>query len=185
MQRDGVLAHVLPEARRFQRLRSLLAVEPVPDSMLRLGALIDIDAEGATALSLRLRFSNAERDRIAAMAAPSWPVRLDDNTRARRRALYHLGNRHYRDLVLLRAAERGALARRRLRALLAFADRTTLPAFPIRGRDIVQAGVAPGPRVKELLDELTAWWEARDFRPSRAQCLTQLGRALGAEQKRR
>jgi len=174
MRRDGMLERVLPEARNFRRLAGLLAVEAAPDPVLRLAALIEADAEGVTALAQRLRLSNLERERLAVLAAPPWPLRLVDDRGAQRRALYHLGVQHYCDLALLRAAERGVPARRRVRALLGFAQRTRLPGFPLRGRDILEAGVAPGPRVKALLDELAAWWESRDFRVSRAACLTRL-----------
>jgi len=178
MHRDGVLERVLPEARQFRRLKGLLGVEPAPDAVLRLGALIEADAAGVAALALRLRLANIERDRLAALAAPPWPVRLADDRRQQRRALFHLGAVHYRDIVLLRAAERGASAKRRARALLAFAEKATLPRFPVRGGDILGAGVAPGPLVTELLRELSAWWEARDFRPSRAQCIARLSAML-------
>jgi poly(A) polymerase len=181
MQRDGVLARVVPEARRLRRVQGLLAVEPAPDPVLRLAALTELDREGATGLARRLRFSNLERDRLVALAAPAWPLRLADDKRGQRRALFHLGALHYRDLVLLRAAELGARARRQARALLAFAERTSLPRFPLRGRDVVDAGVAPGPRVAALLKVLASWWEEGDFRATRAACLAQL-RKLAADQ---
>ena len=180
MRRDGVLERVLPEARRFRRLAGLLAVEDAPDAVLRLGALLETDAEGVVSLARRLRLSNVERARLLALAAPTWPVRLAAAPRAQRRALFRLGLQHYRDLVLLRAAARGAVARRRARFLLGFAARTRLPRFPLRGRDVVQNGVAPGRRIKELLDELQSWWESGDFRASRAACLVRLRERIAA-----
>src|SRR5208283_1557909 len=61
MQEDGVLAVVLPEARRFDRLKRIIAIEPEPDPLRRLSALIEVDGVGAAALAERLRFSNAWR----------------------------------------------------------------------------------------------------------------------------
>ena len=64
MAEDGVLAVILPEVRRHDRLQRLIAIEqvsaiePEPDALRRLAALIDVDAKGAVALAERLRFSN-------------------------------------------------------------------------------------------------------------------------------
>ncbi|HYC14064.1 MAG TPA: CCA tRNA nucleotidyltransferase, partial [Stellaceae bacterium] len=124
MNEDGVLPAVLPEGVRMRRLEAMLAVEPDPDPIRRLAALLDVDREGALALARRLKFSNLQRDRLAAIAAPAWPVEIAADPRAQRRALYHLGSEHYRDLLLMRAAEAGPTARRRARALLRIAART-------------------------------------------------------------
>jgi len=51
MQKTGVLAVVLPEARRLDRLRQLIAFEPGVDPFRRLAALIEVDGEGAMALA--------------------------------------------------------------------------------------------------------------------------------------
>src|SRR5262249_271127 len=64
MQEDGVLGVILPEARRLDRLRQMIAIEPERDPLRRLAALIETHAAGAEALAERLRFSNAWRDRL-------------------------------------------------------------------------------------------------------------------------
>ncbi|HXO90187.1 MAG TPA: CCA tRNA nucleotidyltransferase, partial [Stellaceae bacterium] len=64
MQEDGVLAVVLPEARHIERLRQMIAIEPEPDQLRRLAALVEVDGEGALALAARLRFPNTWRDRL-------------------------------------------------------------------------------------------------------------------------
>lgn len=184
MRRDGVLERVLPEARKFSRLAGLLAVEVNPDPVLRLSALLEADGEGVASLAQRLRLSNLERERLMVLAVSAWPLRLAGDRKAQRRALHYLGVQHYSDLVLLRAAERGTTARLRARKLLAFAERTKLPAFPLRGRDILEAGVVPGPRVTKLLHEIAAWWEVGDFRASRTQCLARLRAVLAKDYKR-
>ncbi|MBV9816087.1 MAG: CCA tRNA nucleotidyltransferase, partial [Alphaproteobacteria bacterium] len=42
MAEDGVLVVVLPEARRLDRLRNLTEIEPEPDAVRRLAALVDV-----------------------------------------------------------------------------------------------------------------------------------------------
>src|SRR5436190_7734985 len=47
MAEDGVLAAIAPEATRLDRLLRLVALEPGPDPLRRLAALIEVDAVGA------------------------------------------------------------------------------------------------------------------------------------------
>jgi poly(A) polymerase len=176
MEEDGVLGRILPEARRFERLVALLPLEPAADALRRLGALADLDGAGARALAERLRLANTDRDRLVAMAAPPWPVDLEADERAQRRALHHLGAPLYRDLVLLAAAQGGAADR--VPARLALADGWQPQRFPLKGRDVTRLGVPPGPEVGRLLAEVTAWWEAADFRPNREACLAELAARL-------
>src|SRR6059058_742175 len=117
MAEDGVLAATLPEAARLDRLQRLVAIEPGPDVLRRLAALITVDRDGAVALAERLRLSNEQRDRLAGLAPP-WPIDPDGDARAHRLALYRLGAERYRDLALLASAN-GRLNEDRLRELLA------------------------------------------------------------------
>ena len=169
---DGVLPVILPEARRLDRLRHMIAIEPEPDPLRRLAALVEVDGAGAFALAERLHFPNAWRDRLHGLAAP-WPIDPSADIAAQRRALYRLGTERYRDIALLLAAE-GAMSRDRLAELLAFARNWTPPAFPLAGRDITALGIPPGPRVGRLLDAVRAFWEAGDFTADRAACLAHL-----------
>jgi poly(A) polymerase len=172
MAEDGVLAAILPEATRLDRLQRLLALEPVPDPLRRLAALIETDAAGAAALAERLRFSNEQRDRLAGLAPP-WPLDPASDARAQRLALYRLGADRYRDVALLLAAD-GALDEPRLDELLALAASWKPPRFPLKGRDVTALGIPPGKRVGELLAAVREWWEESDFTADRSACLQQL-----------
>ena len=144
MQEDGVLAVVLPEAHRLDRLRRLIAIELGPDPLRRLAALIEVDGEGAVALAARLRFSNAWRDRMQDLSPP-WPLDPQGDVQAQRRALYWLGVERYRDLALLLAAE-GEVSRSRLVELLDLARAWTPPVFPLAGCDVTALGIPAGER---------------------------------------
>jgi poly(A) polymerase len=172
MQEDGVLAAILPEARRLDRLRQMITIEPDPDPLRRLAALIDVDGDGAVALAERLRFANAWRDRLRGLAAP-WPIDPQADGQAQRRALHRLGADRYRDLALLLAAQ-GKIDGERLTALLDLAVRWVPPRFPLSGRDVTALGIPPGPRVGYLMAAVRDWWEAGDFSADRAACLARL-----------
>jgi poly(A) polymerase len=184
MTEDGALAAILPEtlapgAARLDRLARLIAIEPEPDPLRRLAALVAVNAEGAAGLAERLRLSNAWRDRLVGLAAP-WPVDPAAGVKVQRRALYRLGAERYRDLALLIAAQ-GGMDEARLKKLLALAAGWTPPAFPLAGRDVTALGIPPGPRVGQLLGEVRAWWEADDFAADRAACLEKLKEVAAAE----
>jgi len=172
MAEDGVLAAILPEATRLDRLERLIAFEPQPDRLPRLAALIAIDAAGAIALADRLRLSNAERDRLAGLAPP-WPLDPGGDLRNQRLALYRLGAGRYCDIALLVAAD-GATDQPRLAELLALAAAWKPLRFPLKGRDVTALGIPPGKRVGELLAAVREWWEAGDFTADRVACLRRL-----------
>jgi len=178
MQEDGVLSVILPEARRLDRLRQIIAIEAEPDPLRRLAALVDVDGAGAVALAERLRFSNAWRDRLHGLAPPR-AIDPRGDIAAQGRALYRLGTERYRDIALLLAAE-GAVSRDRLAELLALAHDWTPPAFPLAGRDIIALGIPPGLRVGHLLDAVREWWEAGEFAADHAACLARLRELIAA-----
>ena len=173
MQEDGVLAVLLPEARRLERLAALLKLEPSPDALRRLGALV---AGDGAALAERLRLSGEQRDRLGALLAPPLALDLAADDKAQRRALHRLSAALYRDLVLLAAAGSGAQAA--VPRLLALAVAWRDPAFPLKGRDVTALGLPAGPEIGRLLAELEAWWEEGDFRADRRAALQELKRRL-------
>jgi len=172
MQEDGILAVILPEAHRLDRLRELIALNPKRDALHRLAAVMDVDAAGADIVAERLRFSTASRERLRGLAPPL-PLDPKGNAMVQRRALYRLGPDRYRDVLLLLAAER-AVTRERLSILLDLARSWTPPAFPITGRDVTALGIPPGPRVGRLLEAVHVWWEEGDFAADRPECLAYL-----------
>jgi poly(A) polymerase len=179
MAADGVLAILLPEAGGRDRLAALVALaRDGGDAVLRLAALLREDEAARAAAATRLRLSNDKRDRLVALAAPSWPIFLAADEASQRQALYRLGAPLYRDLVLLSAALAGAGDR--ADALLAFADGWTKPRLPVGGAEVAALGVPPGPEMGRLLNELEGWWAAGDFRADRAACLSQLENLVAA-----
>lgn len=172
MQDDGVLAAILPEATRRDRLERLISLDVAADRILRLAALIDADKAGAIAVAGRLRLSSSKQRRLAGLAPP-WPLDPAGDARAQRLALYRLGRARYRDLALLLAAD-GKLKPAELRGLLALAETWSIPVFPLGGDDVTALGIAPGPRVGRLLAAARRWWEESDFTADRAACLARL-----------
>lgn len=181
MRDEDILVHFLPEARDFARLEALAGLEIdgiKPDPVRRLASVSDAGEKGARALAERLKFSNAERDRLASLAREA-PGFAPGGGAAARRQLYRLGPELFRDLVLLDQARRMADAKPPLdtadfNAGLAEADRWKPKKLPVGGRDAKAFGVAPGPPVGAALAGVEEWWIAGDFKATRKQALAKL-----------
>ena len=195
MRSHGVLEHILPEAGDVSQLRTISWLETrairretlAPDPVRRLAALLETDISGAEAVAQRLKLSNAEKDRLIALVDPPYPVNPDEDKHAIRKALHRLGPDRVRDFALLNwASELTVTARlphEQTQAwidLLDAADTWKPLAFPLRGRDVMDMGIAHGPRVGDLLDLVEAWWEEGDYRANREQCLERLENLITA-----
>ncbi|MDP6352566.1 MAG: CCA tRNA nucleotidyltransferase [Alphaproteobacteria bacterium] len=188
MRDHGVLAHLLPEASApeghdgLAMLDALVSIEQARADaapLRRLAALLT-DAPGdAVAIAARLKFSNADRDRLQAMLAPDEPFAADTTALALRRMLYRLGPERCRDRLLIAwagagAAREAAPAAAPFAAKLATIETWTRPRFPLAGKDVLALGVSPGAQVGQLLRAAERWWIAGDFQADRDQALAHL-----------
>lgn len=187
MGEEGVLAHVLPEATETGRLQRLAANAAVlgaaPDPVLRLAALLAVDARTARAVAERLRLSNAERDRLIAVAEADLDPSPAMEAGGWHEAVYRLGRRTVTDLAMIAwaGADNGADDDDGWRELLADIAAWKPSAFPLSGKDATAAGVEPGPEVGALLRAVEDWWIAGDFRADRAACLVRLEELVGGK----
>ena len=123
------------------------------------------------ALADRLRLSEAERVRLAALrTAPDLPPDIGDG--ALRRALAEVESNILIGRTWLAPDDAD---RAPLRARLAATPR---PIFPLKGRDALALGAEPGPLIGEALATTRAWWLARDCKPDTEACRAELARNL-------
>jgi len=170
MVEAGALDHWLPEYAGTVRLRALIAREPAPDKLRRLAAILPAEAD-ATAIGKRLKLSTQESLRLGVMLAREPVLDLAGGPRAWRAGFYRLGNKLYRDRLLLAVDTPGDW-----RGALALAARWTPPELPVSGGDLLTMGLAPGPRVGALISAVEDWWVAGDFAADRSACLAELAR---------
>lgn len=169
MAAAGILAVVLPEASRLDRFEKYVEIESQQlfapaDPILRLGAMLDLDAAGVASLAQRLRLSNKDRDRLEAMLTDKTKIVCYLSMREVRRALYLMGLRLFKDRVSLGWADdrRGHNAFQ-WRAMLAMADSWEKPELPLTGDMIKAAGVPEGPEIGRVRKEVEEWWIDSDF----------------------
>ena len=181
MRATGVLAALVPEVVAPDRLVRLVAIEEdlgLADAVRRLGSLLP-DATAANGVGQRLKLSNADKARLVAMHALAPTILPDMTVRAMRRWLHAVGSRGFADLVLLHwAAGTGHGDDAAWRTALSIGRSWTPQRLPVKGEDLVAAGMAAGPDVGVKLAEVERWWVDQDFRPDRAACLAEIKRLV-------
>jgi len=178
MRTTEVLQKALPESWGIDAIHRLVAAEKAerwePDALLRLEAILPPHRARLDALSERLRLARAETARLIAWSeAPEIAAGTSDEELAA--LLYRFGPPGVIDRLrhgIAREREAGHLdAAGKLRGLLEFSQAWQRPAFPVSGKDLVAAGVPPGPAVGERLKELEERWIASGFRLGREALL--------------
>jgi tRNA nucleotidyltransferase/poly(A) polymerase len=177
----GLLGPLLAGHVDAARLSRLVAIEAgrgePPDPLLRLAALTLYVEEDAERLRERLRLSNAEFDRLAALGCalpvlhgieappPIAELRLLLFERRRRGAL---------DALTLAQVDGGAPPdEARFADAYRFLAAAPEPTLPISGADLVARGVARGRRVGEALKSFQALWIRAGF-PREPETLARL-----------
>ena len=160
----GVLAVILPEAgpsALAQLVQAEAAQAVAPDALRRLAALLPAEPALAEQVAARFRLSSAQKKRLALAAgrngAPGDPRAL----------AYRLGVAAATDRLLLTGASAEPL------------QHWTVPRFPLKGGQIVAAGITAGPEVARILQEVEARWVSEGF-PDAARTATLLSEALAA-----
>ncbi|MFG1307151.1 CCA tRNA nucleotidyltransferase [Xanthobacter autotrophicus] len=127
-----------------------------PDAIRRLAALAVRVSDDAARLRERLRLSNAEARRLAALSAsvPDLP-----DAKAVRAFLYRNGVDAALDLALLAAAH----GRCGMEAVAAMAAAWTPPRLPFAAADLMALGLTPGRALGAALARAEARWIVADF----------------------
>jgi poly(A) polymerase/tRNA nucleotidyltransferase (CCA-adding enzyme) len=167
MERTGVLGMVVPGA-DVGRLNAVVEHGPA-DVLLRVAALLRSDA---AVFGERWKLSGAEQERLVALAGPNvlTPGVGED---AVRRAVAEIPADVLVGLTWL--AQDDGLGWAQLRARIGGMER---PVFPLRGRDVTEAGLAPGPAVGEVLREVYGWWMEGGCVADGAACRDQLNESV-------
>lgn len=167
----GIPAVDIPALAAFIQLEGEASADPIP----RLAALLTADTDaGAIASALRLSGREASvlrglRD-LADDPAPASDLIGEFLYRKGAEAARLAGR-----LAIARGGDAEAWG-----AVIAAAADWAPRSFPLRGRDLLDAGMAPGAKVGALLERVEAWWIDQGFKPGREECLAH-ARSLMAE----
>ena len=170
MVERGILKPVLPEIDLggVERLATLPLRERTAnvaaDGIRRFAALLP-RGEMAADLASRLRLSNAQRARLECIERSE-----PDNAAPPRQLAYRIGAECAVDRLLLDPRFDAEEAAARVAALASWQS----PNLPVRGGDLVAAGVTAGPDVARLLRQIEERWIGEDFPDAaRARAITE------------
>lgn len=179
----GVLDIVLPESRNWgaDLIPRLAATEKSlgwrPDPLLRLMAMIPPRIETVKALAERLKLSNAEGARLLAWANATLP-KTGTEAGELAKILYRGDPMAILDRLRLERArlqeapgEKDESERREREAMIAAAAKFQPPAFPLKGKDLIEGGMSPGPQMGKRLALLEDRWIESGFKLDKAQLL--------------
>jgi poly(A) polymerase len=139
------------------------AIGVAPDAVRRLGALNVSVAEDGERLAQRLRLTNAESERLAALES-WWRVSPSAGAHAARALLYRLGPQSFTDRVLLAWTRSSAgAADGAWHELASLPQRWTAPDFPLQAADFIRRGLPAGPALGAALRAARKAWIAADF----------------------
>jgi poly(A) polymerase len=156
----GILDEILPKGLRLDRFEAMVGI--VPDTVLRLSALLPDDPTVVGATGMGLRLSNDQRERLLEALPSAPPITLAMEARAARAAIYQIGPEAFADRVRRAWAEAPEQAEA-AKGLLALAQSWPRPRFPLGGADAMALGVPAGPQIGRLLREAETWWIDHDF----------------------
>lgn len=168
MHRTKMMAQVLPGWRAAEdglaELKAMVA--QTRDAERRLLALIDagmgLAPEVIDALQARLKFSARVHDRLIAAGKVADRLADDKETPVFGRLIYRFGRQAVEDAISVLAAHQG----RSPELVLDLLGDVKVPAFPLRGADLIARGLPPGPAVGQRLKQIETEWVNNDFSQS-------------------
>ncbi|MCP4924231.1 MAG: CCA tRNA nucleotidyltransferase [bacterium] len=178
MNREELLAPVLGctiEKEKLAQFEALVALEEKLEvelcSIRRLACLVD--SKGADFVSARWKLSKQESLMLKALV--QWKDHDTWTTVGRFKALYYEGYEKALGFTLLSGA---ALKKSPQEVQTALKEIETLkksaPKFPLKGADLLEAGISPGPEMGKALKRTERWWVEMLGQPSKEECLRYL-----------
>ncbi len=165
MQEGHVLSQVLTGRIDFNLFLAIINADRgksrTPDPLLRLAALMGGDEAAMIALCRQMKASNAELASVQALLAPVKALALtpEAGPDMLARAVVAVGRDAVESRLRLAEARQGGDAD----DAIAFVRGFEAPIFPLKGRDLLDAGFEAGPDMGELLKQLEHDWVESDF----------------------
>ena len=180
MLTNDILNIVLPESSNAEGLALMQTLEArhkiEPDPLLRLMAMSGRDEFAMAGLAKRLKLSNSEKARLLSWAGNQVAFSPDMKETTFLQGIYASTPQTAYDRMMVRAA---GVADPILAAAWVkqarFARDWPIPEFPLKGRDLKEAGVKDGPEMGKILRALKELWIRSGFQADKEKLLTALG----------
>lgn len=177
MFNNDILSVILPQPKNFDKLDFLIELigeyNIEPSALRRLFLIYEPDELLAENLASRLKMSKKQKQMFLCWSRVNPPLEdfLDRNSL--NKLIYKYGKEFCINKLLLQLA----IAKRdipNLNDLLKYIDNYEIPIFPLRGRDLIEAGIDASAKVGEKLKTLENVWIESGFSLSAKQMLNLL-----------
>lgn len=144
-----------------------------PCALRRLFVIFEPDEMLAENLANRLKLSKKEKQLFLSWTEYNPKLQDFSDEASRNKMIYHYGKDFCRNKLLLQLAfEKKGIPN--LKVLLGKIDAYEIPVFPLRGRDIINAGIAESTQVGGILKNLEKQWVDSNFTLSGTQLLQKI-----------
>ena len=183
MRQTGVLSAILPESEKWgiDALVPLIETEAElgwdPDALLRLMAIVPPREDRLDVMANRLKLPNRVRNRLSV-----WAANVEPDLKLKRPAfeqmLYRNDPAGIADrlrLAIVRERSQGnSKNAKKFAKRLSQALKFDKPKLPVKGQDLLDAGLQPGPEISKRLTALEENWIKSGFELTREELLEQL-----------
>jgi poly(A) polymerase len=179
----NVLTHIWDLPANVRALARLVQIESqLPlgsDQIRRLAALCVRAPADVSLIDRRLKLASKLRQQLLRCAGMQVERTLSlDDAKA---MIYRFGAQTFLDRLLLGWAQSDAdIGDDAYRQLALQAGHFSPPNFPLKGADVIERGVTPGPGIKAMLAQIEAEWIANGFQLDRSALLARLDVLIGA-----
>lgn len=143
----------------------------------RLFIFQSVDKAGLVGVSPLMNLSNDQKKELQVLLEVQAGLEENGESATTVKALiYHHGAPLTEQGLLLNAARQGTGV---ADEWIALTKGWAVPVFPLRGADLLAAGVSPGPHVGKILAAVENWWIEQDFAPDHAACLEKARGLIG------
>lgn len=169
MNKAQAILYILPHPMNLDALKGLLNFDHKSNVLCRLAALSlpEIDAAAITK-ALRLSRDQKQYLQYCHERLESYP----SSQKTISRNLYLDGASRFQDFTMLSLTMRSLSSTPTiLEEALKIAAAWVHPTFPIQGKDLLDLGFKPGPKIGDHLKKCEDWWIDQNFQPDRDSCL--------------
>ncbi|MBR6356141.1 MAG: CCA tRNA nucleotidyltransferase [Alphaproteobacteria bacterium] len=171
---NDILAYFLPKSRRLdalERLSKLVEDMRFEGNFLRrLFVLYQPTPAKAENMANTLRFTKKQKEIFVRWAKIDVKPEYLNTPKPRLQFIYRYGKQFCLDKVLLGAAIYG-YKNINVGAVLQQIENAVMPIFPVRGRDVVNAGISGDQKIGKIMDRLERQWIDSDFKMTREELL--------------
>ena len=191
MYKNRVLEAIFPQIRSTKTLTQLIKVETEiaksqsikPEPIRRLAAITKVDDQDLNDIGESLALSNHEKDQFINIVRSRPAIQKKMSAGEIMASAYKYGSEAIIDATLINWAtqkvnQENELDKEELnwREIISTAIglKNNPPLLPIKGQDVIDLGVVPGPNVSNLMLEVERWWLDNGCSVGRIECLKKL-----------